>query len=198
MPMRTDDKKEGLSLPGLIDIIFLLLIFSLVTYSFTTSTVEGDDNIGLNDQLNLPIARLEDTADLDKILHTLMFEISYSNSEDLSSPKAVYVLWPSVEDSKTIQQAKEIAVTDSVFEIFNPNFLDQSDRVFRNSPPCRLIRRELERYKDEYFKYPRSTNAIAIRAVEDTEFRIINYIMDRCSTYGDTIPKMDLLTITGK
>lgn len=198
MPMKTDEKKEGLSLPGLVDIIFLLLIFSLVTYSFTTSTVEGDDNIGLNDQMKLPIARLEDTSELDKILHTLMFEIEYSNPEDKDSRKVVYALWPSVENARTIQMSKEIAVKDSVFALFSPDFLKQSDQAFRNSPPCRLIRRELGRYKRQYFTKPRSTNAIAIRAVEDTEFRIINYIMDRCSAYGDTIPKMDLLTLTGK
>jgi hypothetical protein len=198
MTMKIDERKEGLSLPGLIDIIFLLLIFSLVTYSFTSSSIEGKDETGLDDQLNLPIARYEVTSESDKILHTLMFQIEHTNPDDASSPKKVYVLWPSVENVRTVKEAKVIALSDSMFASFNSDFLNQSDGVFQNSIPCRLIRNEIERYKRIHFKRPRASNTVAIRAVEDTEFRIINFIMDRCSAYGDTIPKMDLFTLTGR
>ena len=198
MAMKFESKKEGLSLPGFIDIIFLLLIFSLVTYSFTSSTIEGEDTTGLDDKLNLPLARLEVTSESDKILHTLMFQIERTIPNDPDSPITVYALRPLVEEERTVQQAKEKAMLDSTFAVFNVNFLEQSNRAFRNSPACRLIRSEIEQFKQDHFRRPRPTNAIAIRAVEDTEFRIINYIMDRCSAYGDTIPKLDLLTLTGR
>jgi hypothetical protein len=41
-------------------------------------------------------------------------------------------------------------------------------------------------------------NSIEIRAVKDTEFRIINYIMEQVSAYADTIPRLMWRTLTGK
>ena len=61
-----------------------------------------------------------------------------------------------------------------------------------------MIARAIEEHKEVYFFEPNPTNAIEIRAVKDTEFRIINFIMERCSAYGDTIPRLMLRTLTGR
>lgn len=194
---RTEDKK-GLSLPGLIDIIFLLLIFSLVTLSFSQAEVEANKRSERAVEFDLPETNVAQTKEAPELLNTLLFQIEHEDDEDASSPKVVYVLWPLYRDSVTITQAREQALQDSLFHVFPPDFLDLSDRAFRRTPPCSLIHWAIRSYKEEHFREPRNTNAIEIRAVKDTEFRIVNFIMEECSSYGDTIPRLTLRTLAGR
>ena len=191
-------EKKGLSLPGLIDIIFLLLIFSLVTLSVSQSKVEtkrhGEDVI----LFDLPETQSRETEDVEEVLQTLMYQIEHVDGEDVNSPMILYVLVPSVSDSVTIQGAKQKAIEDSLFAVYPVNFSHLEDLEFNRLDPSRLISESLREYKEAYFLRPDLSNAIEIRAVKDTQFRIINFIMEQTSAYGDTIPRLTLRTLTGK
>ena len=190
------EEKKGISLPGLIDIIFLLLIFSVATFSYTDSAVQRESRRGGNFDLDLPEAGLTDTFVADEVLQTLLFQVEHTDEEDPNSPKAVYVLWPAWEDSLTLAGAKQKAQEDTLYAVFPQGFLRMSDRDFVRTPPCTLIHWALRTYKNTYFNRPSYANTIEIRAVKDTEFRIIRYILDECSAYGDTIPRFTLRTLS--
>ncbi len=198
------EEKKGLSLPGLIDIIFLLLVFSLVTMGISiqrAGTAEGaaeKSGSGNNIDYNLPEARAEGTLEVNDILQTLLFLVEHENPEDLGSPKIVYTLWPSPIDSLTILETKNLAINDSLFALFPSDFLTLDDDAFAEIPPCSLIQWAVREYKESHFFKPQNTNAIEIRAVRDTEFRIVNFILEQCSAYGDTIPRILLHTLSSK
>ena len=190
------EEKKGISLPGLIDIIFLLLIFSLATFSFSESwNKEQEGGKGAVD-FDLPEAKAMETFEPEEVLQTLMFQIEHMDPQDLTSPKAVYILWSSWEDSLTIEEARRHAERDSLFAVFPPDFLTLSDQDFSQTSPCTLIHWALRTYKNDYFLEPKHSNTVEIRAVRDTEFRIINFIMEQCSAYGDTIPRFMIRTIS--
>lgn len=198
MAFHHTEEKKGLSLPGLIDIIFLLLIFSLVTLSFSQAEVDARKRSERAVEFDLPETNVKHTKEAPDLLSTLLLQIEHTDPQDDSSPKIVYVLWPSNGDSITVSQAKERALQDSLFQPFSTDFLQLSDRAFTQMPPCTLIHWAIHAYKEENFVEPKSTNVIEIRAVRDTEFRIVNFIMEECSAYGDTIPRFTLRTLTGK
>lgn len=190
--------RKGLSLPGLIDIIFLLLIFSLVTLSVSSVKVEADEGSGSAVDYNLPEARVKETLEMDKVLQTLLILIEHEDPENNDSPKIVYILWPSLEDSLTLSEAKNNAIRDSLFAQFPTNFLTLNNDAFAKTTSCLLIQQEIHNYKNRVFFEPRNTNSIELRAVKDTEFRIVNFVMEQCSAYGDTIPRILLHTLSGR
>ena len=192
------EEKKGLSLPGLIDIIFLLLIFSLVTLSVSQAKVEAKKGGDRSIEFDLPEVDSRETEEVEEILSTLLFQIEHVDRQDPESPKIVFVLWPSEDDSVTLETAKLNAMRDSLFAVFPMDFLDLSDAEFARTLPCELIRSTIREYKDFYFFEPRLSNSVEIRAVKDVEFRIVNFIMEQCSAYGDTIPRIVLHTLTGR
>jgi len=196
------EERKGLSLPGLIDIIFLLLVFSLVTLGFSISKVDTVEDraemSGKDVDYNLPEMGAQGTLEKENILQTLLILVEHENPEDFDSRKVVYTLWPSLQDSLTVREAKDRAVSDSLFAFFPPDFLTLDDDAFAKSPPCSLIRWAIQEYKDDHFLVPQNTNSIEMRAVKDTEFRIVNFIMEQCSAYGDTIPRILLHTLSSK
>jgi hypothetical protein len=196
MAFKHIDEKKGLSLPGMIDIIFLLLVFSLVTLSVSQANVEAEKRGEKGVESDLPKTASANTQELDERIRTLVFEVAYEDPQNHRSPRIVYILKPSKGDSLTFAEAKMIAKRDSLFAEFPPNFLALSDQAFGQTMACRLIRQSLQDYKDEHFFEPGPTNCIEIRAVRETEFRIINYILGCCSAYGDTIPNIAMHTLT--
>jgi len=198
MSFHKRNEKKGLSLPGLIDIIFLLLIFSLVTLSISEAKVETKRRGDRGVEFDLPESRTKDTEEVDRLLQTLLFQIDYLDPKNKSGPKAVWVLKPSLHDSLSLEGARLIAQRDSLYRPFPGNFLELSDREFRRSPACQIIRESIREYKDQNFFKPDLSNAIEVRAIKDTEFRIVNYILELCSAYGDTIPRVVLRTLTAK
>jgi len=198
MAFQRQEYKKGLSLPGLIDIIFLLLIFSLVTLSFSKESVEAKKRGDKQVDFDLPEAQAAETLETEDVLTTLLFQIENKDPKDPSSPRILYVLHPAVHDSVVIDEAKEKAISDSLFDEFPSNFLQLSDRAFSRIRACRLISQSIYDYKNEHFFDPSPTNSIEVRAVKTTEFRIINYIMEACSAYGDTIPGFVFRTLSGQ
>ena len=192
------DEKKGISLPGLIDIIFLLLIFALVTLSVSQAKVETQRGGDKEVEFDLPETKMSETEEVEEVLQTLLLQIEHLDNRDTQSPKVVFVLRPSLKDSVTLQKAKSSAMRDSLFAVFPSDFIRMDDREFSQAPPCTLISWAIHNYKNENFFEPNNTNSIEIRAVKDTEFRIINFILERCSVYGDTIPRIVFRTLTGK
>lgn len=192
------EEKKGLSLPGLIDIIFLLLIFSLVTLSFSQAKVEAKRHGENADAFDLPEAKVAETVEIDEVLHTLLFQVEDIDPEDPNSLKAVYILRPDLDDSMTVEESRQVAERDSVFAVFPRGYVTMDDLDFRRTEACRLITTTLRDYADEHFYEPNAMHSVEIRAVKNTEFRIINYIMEQVSAYGDTIPRLMWRTLTGR
>lgn len=199
MAFTRKSERKGLSLPGLIDIVFLLLIFSLVTLTVSQSMTEsqGTDNKPVD--FALPKVESMATKKLEQTLNTLLFQIEHVDQNDLRSAKVVYVLNPFVPDSKTVSAARRVAGLDSTrYRTFPNTFLSLSDRDFQRLEACRFIREEIRKYKNAHFFTPEPSNSIEIRAVEDTEFRIINHILEYTATFKDTIPSFMVRTISGQ
>lgn len=198
MAFKREDTRKGMSLPGMIDIIFLLLIFSLVTLSVSQATVETKKRGEEGSDFKLPVTTSLQTEEIEEYIHTLVYQIEHVDPEDETSPKRVIVLSPAGSDSVSLPEARARAINDSIFADFPDDVLSFSDSRFERSEACRLIRSTLESYKRDAFLEPDPSNTVQIRAAEDTEFRIVNYILTRCSAYGDTIPNIALHTLVGK
>lgn len=198
MAFKREDTRKGLSLPGMIDIIFLLLIFSLVTLSVSRATDETPKRGDEGNDFKLPVTMSRQTAQLEPYIRTLVYQIEPAADNGTKKPKRVLVLSPAGSDSVTLSEARARALTDSIFADFPSDVLSLTDRQFQRTEACRLIRSTLEDYKRRVFREPDLANTIQIRASEDTEFRIVNYILTRCSVYGDTIPNIALHTLVGK
>ncbi len=196
--IKKNNDKKGLSLPGMIDIIFLLLIFSLVTLSISQARVETKRRGDQSTEFSLPETRSTETEETGGILQTLLFQIERSDPENVQSPKIVYILFPSIQDSISLEEAKINAQRDSLFATFPDNFLKMNDLVFSKTAPCDLIQWAIQKYKEDHFTKPDLSNSVEIRADKNTEFRIVNFIMEQCSVYGDTIPRVVLRTLTAR
>ncbi len=191
------EEKKGLSLPGLIDIIFLLLVFNLATLSFSNLSIDNQEMGKGDSSFQLPEAKVSNTYEASAILENLLFQVEEPDSGEGAGRKWVYILLPGEEDSLTLASARRQSIADSMFAPFPYNFLDLNDGAFAQTPPCTLIHWALREYKNQYFQEPRFSNIVEIRADQNTEFRIINFIIEECSAYGDTIPRFMLRTYTG-
>jgi hypothetical protein len=198
MAFQKKGEKKDLSLPGLIDIIFLLLIFSLVTLSVSHTKIEAKRQGSQDVEFDLPKTNNRETKEVDEILNTILFQIEYQDKQNPSGPKMLYVLWPSNNDSLTLIDSKNNAIRDSLYAVYPINVIDLNDMEFTSISPNRLIKRELGKYKNTYFHEPLFSNAVEIRAVKNAEFRIINYILEQCSVYEDTIPQIIIRTLAGE
>jgi biopolymer transport protein ExbD len=193
--IRKREQKE-LNLPSLIDVVFLLLIYSLLTIpiekSETTSANTADAKS--REEVDLPFVRSRKAVEIDPILRTFLVQVENENPKDPGSARVVVILKPSEKDS-TLGQAMETALRDSVFARFPADFLSLSDREFSQTRACRLIRDEIRRF--ERGRLPRKdvSKRIEIRAVKNTEFRIVNAILRECSAFGDTLPAVAVRTL---
>jgi hypothetical protein len=195
--LKQDIKKE-LTLPSLIDIIFLLLVFSLVTQPISPSGRTEKTSGTQPQDMDLPFIQGFLATKTDPLLNTLMFEIGYADPRNPGSRRVVYALYPVPGDSSTVSDAKQRAVRDSTFAFFPDAFLELTDSEFSSCTACRFIRNEVEQYKKAHFFKPSHSNAIEIRAEKGIEFRILNYVLTLCSVYGDTVPGVAVRTLGGR
>lgn len=198
MPFKRTVDRKGLSLPGLIDIIFLLLIFSLVTLSVSQARIEEKSKGDQSVDFELPEFASRVTEEADKHVATLLFQVEYKEHKNPESPRVVYVLQPAKKGVITVDEAKQAALDDSVFAEFPADFLSLSDAAFKRLDACRLIKQSLDAYKRENFFKPDLSNSVEIRAVKGMEFRIFSYILELCSAYGDTIPQVNIHALGGR
>ena len=200
----TDDKDE-FELPSLIDMVFLLLIFFMASLSVSSS---GDPSLNPGQPqrtFNLPEAKGEVSVLTGEEIKALIFQIEHKDAKDTLSPKVVYILWPEKKQKVTEDQALEKVQSElskapsdsSHFATFPGNFL-QIEKSFLDT--CRvfsLIAENIKKYK-EYLGQQSSSNTIEIRAVKETEFRIINFVMDQCSLYDKFFPKITFRVLSSE
>ncbi|MBC8185181.1 biopolymer transporter ExbD [candidate division KSB1 bacterium] len=195
MAFKKFEERRDFELPTLIDVVFLLLIFFLATISVSTPGQQLDHKKP-QEIPNLPEAKGNEIFSQNEVLETLLIQVSHGNKDDATSPKIAYVLWPSEKGSHTLRLALQTSKNDpSTFREFPADFLTMSDEEFQRCPPCSLIAAHIDSYKTQYFSEPSLSNCIEIRAEQDIEFKIVNYIMDLCSVYGDTIPRLVFRTL---
>ncbi len=201
MPFRRNETKKELELPTFIDVIFLLLIFFLLTYS-PVPPQKGEAGL----QLGLPVAEGLTKVQLSEKLETLLIEINPVNAKKPELGYSVAVLLP-FEDydvvrlrpmAITLGKAREFARKYGRVQILPPDYVTVNDEEFNKLPAVRLIDDQLDRYVQTKFRVPKPTNHIEIRADKSIKFRIINHILNKCSSYEDLIPAIVFRTMYEK
>jgi hypothetical protein len=179
-------------LPSLIDLVFLLLIFSLTTMSqnIVKMREKAPSEIETLEKIELPIYNDEKAKTADEKLKTLFFQIERDTL--VAGKCAIYALWPSNPDSSTFNSSKQQAIRTGLWAVFTDSILQMQNKQFALSSPCTLIANTIRRYKNS--PNLARDRVVGIRADGSTEFRIINFLMTECSQYGDTIPRVVIRT----
>ncbi len=199
MPFRRRESAKDLDLPTLIDVVFLLLIFFLVTYS---SVPPRDGHA--TQELKLPVAEGAARVNQNELLETMLIEIVPVNPKQPQLGYQVSVLWPfealgtEREMPVTYQQAKNFAQRSQRLAALPVNYTSLSKVEFEDLPAVRLISAQLDQYVSRKFRIARATNRIEIRAETGVTFRIINFIIEKTSSYGDLVPSLVFRTMYQK
>ena len=122
------------------------------------------------------------------------------------SPEIVYILWPDKKHRRTENDAYEILKSEmkktspdsSFYATITSNLMNLDKKEFEKSRPCFLIAENIKKFQDEYLKVSRASNAIEVKAVKDTEFRFVNFILEQCGKYKDFIPKVNFHVLSGQ
>ncbi len=183
-----------LELTSLIDVVFLLLIFFMVTfaYSLTGELSESQEYA----DVALPETKTQLPVVTDDRLDNLLIQIIPDTSGGQMFRK-VFVLWPTFSDTLRISrgQAFSSAIKDSSFAAFPPDILSLAGEEFATLPPCTLITNSIRRYvaTDRIYR-GNGHPVVEVRAEETTEFKIVNFIMEQCSALQDAIPQIIIRT----
>ncbi|MFQ5708982.1 MAG: biopolymer transporter ExbD [bacterium] len=185
---RTDDFRD-FELTSLIDIVFLLLIFFLIFFAISLAGETSETNVFSD--LVLPRISGDNATIQEDLIENLVIQISPDTATRPPS-KVAYVLWPTFDDTVQISRGRalEIATLDSTFAQFPPGYLMLPEEEFVNTQACTLIANSLDRYIRNSSRS--SKLEVEIRAEQSTEFRILGFILDRCSAYQDTIPQLSI------
>ncbi|MFQ5650489.1 MAG: ExbD/TolR family protein [bacterium] len=195
MPFERRESARSLELTSLIDVVFLLLIFFLVSFAFSISGDVSESKVYSDMELpktdsQLPVIR-------NDALENLLIQVMPDTSDGEILRKA-YVLWPSFRDTlKTTRgQAFKHALEDSTFAKFPSDFLALPTEAFVTLPACTLLTNSIRRYVAKDRLYRRNGHPIIeVRADQNTEFRILNFVMEQCSMYQDAIPQIIIRTM---
>ncbi len=194
MAFRKTENPRGLELTSLIDVVFLLLIFFLVSFAFSLTGSYSKSRVSAD--VELPTSDTETAIIKKDELQHLMIEVTADSSEGQAG-RTVYILWPGPAEAPEIsrRQALEQARLDSTFARFPPGYLSLPKSEFAATAPCMLISRSIA----EYIERGKETGffnraLVEVRAEKSTEFKILNFIMEQCSAYQDDIPQLVLRT----
>ncbi len=183
-----------IELTSLIDVVFLLLIFFLVTFALTLSGAVSESEV--SSQLDLPETQSVLPMVTDETLENLMIQITPDTTDNIVR-RAAHILWPALKDTVGISTlgAMRKAQRDSTFASFPKNFASLSDEEFESAKACTLISNSISRYVEAHKLYGRRVRPLVeVRAARDTEFRILSFIMNQCSAQGDLIPQIVIRT----
>jgi len=193
MAFKRQNSPRELELTSLIDIVFLLLIFFLVAFAFSLG---GDiSQSAASPDINLPEAASQSPLIGKDYLDHLMIEVM-TDTADGSTVRTVYVLWPAASDTLPISRPRafEITLRDSTFAHFPANFMNLNRAEFAETQPCALITAAIARYLAARKSRGVRTTTIEVRADQNMEFRILNFIMAQCSRYDEDIPQIIIRT----
>ncbi len=206
MSFKNSEENQEIEFPSLIDMVFLLLVFFMATLSLSSSGNPTPTTGPPQRPFDLPEAKGETSVSSEEIIKTLTIQIEHLDAENAESPKALYFLWPDrdhpVSEKQVYEQVKselhQLSPDSSHFAVLPRNYLALTDSDMDTCRAFKLIEENIRKYKDDYFAQPSSSNTIEIRAVRDTEFQIINFIMNQCSRYGNLIPKITFRVLSAK
>lgn len=188
MPFIKKQDQKSLTLPSLIDVVFLLLIYSLVTIPMERG--------GPVEEFPLPHIQSPKTQDAEAMIKNLIIQIENEKPEDPRSARVVYVLLPS-QPTITVEQARRMALQANRYaSLASDSIRILSDSEFRASKVCQLIQDEIRKYVAKHGNAVLWANKIEIRAVRNTEFRLLNFILKECSAYGDKVPSIAVRTLS--
>jgi hypothetical protein len=120
----------------------------------------------------------------DATLRTFMIQVETQTVEDpvtrvQKQVRVVTVLKPEGSDL-TIDEARQIAERSGRAAAFPDDFLVLDDAAFAQTRACQMLQEEIGALRDTIRGKPSFTDRIEIRADENTEFRIINFILREC------------------
>ncbi len=194
MAFERDETSRGLELTSLIDVVFLLLIFFLISFAFSLSGEVSESQV--NSEMALPETQINLPIIPNDRLDNLLIQVM-PDSVGASVSRRAVVLWPAMQDTLHIsrRQAFKRALADSTFANFPPDYLSYPAETFATLPACTLISNSITRYiaKDRLFR-GQGHPIVEVRADRDTEFRILNFIMEQCSAHKDVIPQIIIRT----
>jgi len=203
MAFRREDRagRKEIELPTFIDVVFLLLIFFLLTYS-PVKPEKGEAAL----QLTLPVAKGLEKVRLSEKLQTMLIEVLPVNAKDLSQGYKVSVLLPFQDYSVltpgprfiTLAKAREYARQYNREGLLPPNYAELPEKKFLDLDVIKMLDREIDRYVRYRFRTPKPTNRIEIRADASVKFRLINFILTKCSSYEDLVPMIVFRTMYQK
>ena len=159
MAFRRIEARKDFELPTFIDIIFLLLIFFLLTYSPVPPKV-GQSTL----ELNLPEAAGTAKVNQNEKLETMMIEIMPVNKEKPEMGLQVSVLLPfenyDMEKAGAVayKDAKKFAKTYQREDVLPTEYVTLGKSEFMNLPAVKLINDQLDRYVQEKFRIAKLTN----------------------------------------
>jgi len=190
MAFRKTENHRILELTSLIDIVFLLLIFFLVSFAFSLGGDVSDSQ--LSAEIKLPETETRLTPIKSDILRNLMFQI-VPDTLDGRYTRRVYVLLPAVGDSGVVSRRRALGIAhrDSMFATFETDFFLLDDASFSKLAAAELISTSIARYVKNAIRVSNSKHPmIEVRAESQTEFKIINFIMTQCSKYKEVVPQI--------
>jgi biopolymer transport protein ExbD len=191
MVFRKTGPGKDIELPTFIDVVFLLLIFFLVSYSPITPK-KGQEEL----ELSLPTAQGAGEVNANEPLETMLIEIVPLKSEENKEDYEVWVLLPfesysnSQKGRVTYRDAKTFSMQFQRTAVLPKDVAALNEADFLRLPAIQLMNDQIDSYVTSQFRIPHPTNRIDIRADEDVQFRIIDFIMDKCSSYEDLVPSM--------
>lgn len=192
MSFRKTSSTPDIDLPTFIDVVFLLLIFFLVTYS-PVPPKTGEEEL----DLNLPVAEGSSQVNENEPLETMLIEIMpLKEMEDQEPGFRLMVLLPfesftrSQRDGLTYREARDFSIQQQRVAVLPVDVSTLSEREFSRLPAIQLLDDQIDRYVRTKFRVPRPSNRIDIRADESVQFRLIGFIMEKCSSFEDLIPSM--------
>lgn len=192
MAFKREEEHRNFELTGLIDIVFLLLIFFLIFFAFSVADESPDPDV--QSMVDLPHLSHQHEIIRNDVLQNLTIQI-VDDTTKADRPRVAYVLWPGFADTSQVSRysAFKQARQDSTFAEFPPDYVTMPKQKFVTLPPCTLISNSINRYIQRIFDegggvHPR----VEIIAEQDTEFRLIGFILHECSAHKDTIPQLSV------
>lgn len=177
---------QDIELVSLVDIVFLLLIFFLLTV-----TLEPGGRTDVAPAIIPPLEKMpkdpiKGAVDIDKYINSLIVQVEQGSLEE-GTPLIAYFLEKDKEKEFSLfESAYSTAKGDSTLHAEIPgNFLTLLFRhkniISQSSPPTDYVPPKIIDLVERKIRENRENGFIEIRAVENTEFGFINFLLNECS-----------------
>ena len=201
MALKSDtnsDVNKQIELPSLVDMVFLLLIFFITTLTLSSGGDPKETSPEQQKQFQLPQASGRMAPTERGELSTLLLQIGHEIKGDSLGSKVLHILLPdpvsTISETEAMSRVKQELAQEqpdsSHCAVFPGNLLDISFDDLENYRAFRLMAAAIDSYRTANFVVPSYDNTIEVRADKRTEFKIINFILTKCSEPDSLIPKV--------